>query len=284
MAHKREARRGWLAPGLASTLPGLLRHVTSRDGTRIACETGGSGPPVVLVHGAGSARWTFDLVRPLLEGDFTVIAIDRRGRGDSGDGDGDGYSLESEYDDVAAVVRDAGAGALLVGHSYGGLISAGAAPLIDGLPKLVLYEPPMGGVLAAPSFLDRLELLLERGERDRLLREYLAEIGGYSEAEIEAMAATPTWDARLAISSTLPRELRAEQVHTLDSDRLAGIRTPVLMLLGSESPPWARQSTAAYADALPDCTVRTLDGQGHGAAVTAPELLVDELRAFLTAT
>jgi pimeloyl-ACP methyl ester carboxylesterase len=235
----------------------------------------------VLVHGAGSARWTFDLVRPHLERDFTVIAIDRRGRGDSGDGDG--YSLEREYEDVAAVVRDAGEGAVLAGHSYGALISAGAASLLDGLPRLVLYEPPMGGVLAAPSFLDRLELLLERGERDLMLREYLSVIGGYSEAEIEAMAATPAWDARLAISPTLPRELRAEQALTLDTDRLGRIGTPVLMLLGSESPNWARQSTAAYADALPTCTVRTLDGHGHGAAATGPELLADELRAFLSA-
>ena len=104
----------------------------------------GEGPSLVLVHGAGSARWSFDAVRPHLEGHFTVIAIDRRGRGDSTDGAD--YSLESEYEDVAAVVRDAGPGALLMGHSYGGLVAAGAAGLLD-LPRLALYEPAMGGVL-----------------------------------------------------------------------------------------------------------------------------------------
>ena len=61
----------------------MLRHVTSPDGVSIACQVSGEGPPVVLVHGAGSARWSFDLVRPQLESRFTVIAIDRRGRGDS---------------------------------------------------------------------------------------------------------------------------------------------------------------------------------------------------------
>ena len=101
--------------------------VTSRPPTalRIACEVSGAGPPLVLVHGAGSARWSFDLLRPHLEGRFTVIALDRRGRGDSTDGDE--YSLERECDDVAAVVRDAGEGAFLFGHSYGGLVAAGAA-------------------------------------------------------------------------------------------------------------------------------------------------------------
>ena len=90
---------------------------------------------MVLVHGAGSARWSFDLVRPQLESRFTVIAIDRRGRGDSSDAQG--YDVEREFEDVAAVVRDAGQGALLVGHSYGALIAAGAAQRLDGLPRLV---------------------------------------------------------------------------------------------------------------------------------------------------
>ena len=143
----------------------MLRHVLSPDGVSIACQVSGEGPPVVLVHGAGSARWSFDLVRPQLEGRFTVIAIDRRGRGDSTDGRG--YDVEREFEDVAAVVRDAGEGALLVGHSYGALIAAGAAQRLDGLPRLVLYEPPMGAVLADAELIDRWERLIQerRGRR-----------------------------------------------------------------------------------------------------------------------
>ena len=79
-----------------------------------------------MVHGAGSGRWSFDLVRPHLQDRFTVWALDRRGRGDSGDGRRR-YSIEREFDDVAAVLREAGPGALLFGHSYGGLVAAGAA-------------------------------------------------------------------------------------------------------------------------------------------------------------
>ena len=66
----------------------MLRQVTSPDGVTIASEVSGEGPPVVLVHGAGSARWSFDMVRPELESSFKVMAIDRRGRGDSSDAQG----------------------------------------------------------------------------------------------------------------------------------------------------------------------------------------------------
>ena len=55
-------------------------RATSSDGTAIAYEEGGSGPSVVLVHGALSdRRHAFGAVRPLLERWVTVYALDRRG-------------------------------------------------------------------------------------------------------------------------------------------------------------------------------------------------------------
>jgi pimeloyl-ACP methyl ester carboxylesterase len=257
----------------------VLRHVTSPDGVRIACEVSGEGPPVVLVHGAGSARWSFDLVRPHLEGSFTVIAIDRRGRGDSSDGEG--YSVEQEFEDVAAVVRDAGEGAVLVGHSYGGLVAAGAAPLLDGLPRLVLYEPAMGGVLAGRRLIDRWERLIRDGERDLMVREFFRDVGGYTEQEIDAVAGSPLWELRKLIAPTAIRELRAELQFELDAAALRRIAAPTLMLLGSESPDWAIRSTRGYTDSIPDTEVRLLEGHGHSANTSGPDLLAAELARFL---
>jgi pimeloyl-ACP methyl ester carboxylesterase len=257
----------------------VLRHVCSFDGVRLACEVSGEGPPLVLVHGAGSARWSFDAVRPLLEPSFTVIAIDRRGRGDSTDADG--YELAQEYEDVAAVVRDAGEGAVLVGHSYGGLVAAGAARVLDDLPRLALYEPPMGGVLADDGTIDRWERLISDGDRDAVVREFLGQVGGYDEAAIDEMAGTQLWEARKRVTHTLPRELRAELAHELDREALAVVTVPTLLLVGTESPDWAVRSTEAYADVLPNAERRPLAGQGHGANVSAPEVLAGELTRFL---
>ena len=232
-----------------------------------------------MVHGAGSARWTFDLVRPHLEDRFEVWAIDRRGRGDSADAGS--YALEREFEDVAAVVRAAGSGALLFGHSYGALVAAGAVARLDGLPRLALYEAPMGGVLADEAWTERFEAHLAAGERDRAVREFMNDVGGYSDAEIDAMEGTPAWQARLDVSPTVPRELRAEQAFSSDELRLGELEAPTLLLIGSESPDWARRSTDAFAAAIPDARVRTLNGHGHGAAASAPELLASELSDFL---
>ena len=63
-------------------------------------------------------------------------------------------------------MREAGPGALLFGHSYGGLVAAGAAARLDGLPRLALYEAPMGGVLADEAWTARFEALVEPATRD----------------------------------------------------------------------------------------------------------------------
>jgi pimeloyl-ACP methyl ester carboxylesterase len=255
----------------------VLRHVTSPDGVRIACEVSGDGPPVVLIHGAGSARWSFDAVRPYLERSFTVVAIDRRGRGDSTDGES--YSLEREFEDVAAVVRDLGRGTVLAGHSYGGLVATGAALLLEDLPRLVLYEPPMGGVLAGSATIERWERLIAENDRDLLVREFLREIGGYDDEAIDELESSPVWEARKRVTPTLPRELRAELAHRLDA--LARITAPTLLLVGSERTEWAIRSTGAYEELLPSAARVVLEGHGHGANVSAPGLLAAELRRFL---
>lgn len=258
----------------------MIQRVIAPDGVEIACGISGEGPPLVLVHGAGSGSWGFALLRPLLEGRHTIWAVDRRGRGESGDAPE--YALEREVADLVSVVRAAGEGAVLLGHSYGGLVAAVAAPELPELPVLLLYEPPMGGALAPADRIARWESLIEAGERELVLREFLGEVGGYRESEIEAMESTPAWELRKQVLHTVPRELRAELGHVLDQQALGGVRTPVLMLLGSESPAWARRSTGAYAQAFPDARVRSLEGHGHGAAASAPELLAAEIADLLS--
>ena len=62
--------------------------------------------------------------------------------------------------------------------------------------------------------------------------------------------------------------------------RLGELSAATLVLVGSESPDWARRSTEAFADAIPRAELHTLEGHGHGAAVSGPELLAAELSAF----
>jgi pimeloyl-ACP methyl ester carboxylesterase len=93
--------------------------VQSADGTSLAVWVEGRGPPLVLVHGSLCDHTRFDPLVAELRGGATTFAMDRRGFGASGDAAG--YSIEREFEDVAAVV-DAVAARAPAGRSRYGVI------------------------------------------------------------------------------------------------------------------------------------------------------------------
>lgn len=139
------------------------RSTTSTDGTTITYQRSGLGTPLVLVHGTAADHRRWAPVLPSFEQRFTVCAVDRRGRGSSGDTAG--YSVEREFDDVAAVVESLGEQVHLLGHSYGALCALEAALRTPDVRSLTLYEPgiEVGGEEIHPSAtIGRVEALLGR--------------------------------------------------------------------------------------------------------------------------
>ncbi len=121
-----------------------IERVRSADGTSIAFETTGDGPPLILVGGSfcdRSAPTSGTPLAALLAHRFTVLSYDRRGRGDSEDTAP--YAIEREVQDLSALVTAAGGSAFVFGNSSGGLLALDAAARGLTIPKLVLYEPPV---------------------------------------------------------------------------------------------------------------------------------------------
>lgn len=261
-----------------------MRHISSPDGVDIAVWSGGSGPPLLLVHGATadhSTTWRF--VRGALEQSFTVHAMDRRGRGASGDAPA--YDLASEAGDVAAVVDALGESVDVVAHSFGALCALEGALLTSHVHRLVLYEgiPLEGQALYEPQALSQLETLLAAGDKEGALMAMFTELVGLSQEDVSAVRSeADAWAARLANIDTLPRELRAELGYRFSPDRFERLHVPVLLLVGERSPAVEMDNASTVARALPDARVHVLPGQGHAAMYTAPELFTESVLAFLS--
>jgi pimeloyl-ACP methyl ester carboxylesterase len=127
---------------------GVKRVEVHRDGVVLSCLDGGSGHPVVLLHGlAGSAQEMVPTAESLISGGFRVIAVDQRGHGRSTRRPPD-LSRWAYVGDVVAVVEQlAGGGPVsLVGQSMGGhtamLVAAWHPTLVR---RLVLLEAGVGG-------------------------------------------------------------------------------------------------------------------------------------------
>jgi pimeloyl-ACP methyl ester carboxylesterase len=98
-----------------------MQTILTPDGTRIAYQRCGHGPPLVLIHGTADDHTRWARLLPILAERFTVYALDRRGRGQSGATDPATYAIEREFGDVAAVIDAVGEPAHLLGHSYGAI-------------------------------------------------------------------------------------------------------------------------------------------------------------------
>lgn len=258
-----------------------METIVSPDGTRIAYWRSGSGPSLVLVHGtsANHTRWTS--ISPRFEEHFTVVALDRRGRGESGDGAK--YAIEREFEDIAAVVNAVEAPVLLFGHSYGAMCALEAALQTDRLAGLILYEPPHvvdDETLYAPGQLDRLDALLAAGDREGTVSTFFTEIVGVPPEHMAVVKSSPAWPGRVAAAHTIVRECRAEETYRLPVDRIRRLSVPVLLLLGGASPPFFGKVRGVLEEVLPDIRTVVMPGQQHMAMDTGPDLVVKAVLDF----
>src|ERR1700730_5167907 len=120
-----------------------MAKILSKDGTAIAFDRLGEGPPIILVDGAFCTR-TFGpmpKLAPLLAEHFTVLTYDRRGRGESGDTAP--YAVQREIEDLEALIKEAGGSAFVFGISSGAILGLEAAAQRVNIRKMALYEPPV---------------------------------------------------------------------------------------------------------------------------------------------
>jgi pimeloyl-ACP methyl ester carboxylesterase len=268
------------------------RVVASADGTRIAVfnsgpgVAGGATRPVVLIHGTTGDHTTFRVVGPMLASSRPVHAIDRRGRGASGDTLP--YAIEREFEDVAAVAAalaaETGGPVDVIGHSYGGRASLGAALLTDAVRRVVSYEgapTPTGESYHPAGIEDRLRAALAAGDNDAALAAFMREVVGMPELELAAYRENPVWPARAAAAGTILRELESEADDTASLDRLGAVRQPVLQILGGAGLPVFRAATQALDARLADSRIVVIEGARHAAHHTHPEAFVAAVEAFL---
>ncbi|MGI8835995.1 MAG: alpha/beta fold hydrolase [Pyrinomonadaceae bacterium] len=272
-----------------------VSFVKSKDGTRIAVECTGKGPSLLIVHGGTGDRSRWKPLLPLFAPHFTVCAMDRRGHGDSETGgrsevrsqrsevrSEETYSLKKEFEDVAAVVNSRPGPVFVLGHSIGGVFALEAAFLTKKISKLVLYEPPLQD-LDHTAVADRMERMIQAGEREQALVTFLRELPMISPDEIAAMKRQPSWPGRVAGIDIQIREIRSLSKYRFDGKRMKALDVPTLLLAGSKTAsPQLKQAINSLKDTLPKRMLVVFEGQGHNAMDKIPAQFAETVTKFLS--
>lgn len=261
-----------------------MEKATSKDGTTIAFDRLGDGPPVIMVCGAMADR---ALMRPTAEElakHFTVFNYDRRGRGDSGDTTP--YAVEREIEDIEALIAEAGGTASVYGHSSGaGLVLRAAA---HGLPiaRIALHDPPYApdedeeAQRVSREYGDNLKAILSEDRRGEAVELFMTLVGMPQEM-VEGMRNTPRWSELETIAPTLAYDSEVmddiDRGGTIPVDRASRVTVPALVLTGGADYPWMSDVGRRLANVLPGGQHRALEGQEH---VVPPEVLVPVLAEF----
>ena len=183
--------------------------VVSADGTRLAVrDHGGSGPVLLLMHGASQNLATWTDMAPYFTSHHRVVAMDLRNHGKSADGP---WTWSAALDDIDAVMDELGLeDVTLVGHSLGGMLAAMYAAA-DRRPCRAAVNIDGHGN-GRPEMLDR-EYVDLAAERGAVLRQMAAsmwpaqtlseeEVGHAGQARVaaatsfgmSAAAATEAWE------------------------------------------------------------------------------------------
>jgi len=242
----------------------------SKDGTAIAFDQIGKGPPVILIDGAlcyrsmGQSGQLAELLAP----HFTVFTYDRRGRG--GSGDTAPYAVEREVEDIATLLSEAGGAAFVWGMSSGAVLALEAANRLSGIKKLALYEAPFIVDDTRPTTAgdwDRISAAVAADRRSDAVKLFLKSVGvpGFVRALMPLMI--PMWSKLKAVAHTLPYDgaiVRDNQRgKPLPVNRWASVTIPTLVMDGGNSPAWVRHANRSLASVLPNAQCRTLQGQTH---------------------
>jgi pimeloyl-ACP methyl ester carboxylesterase len=253
-----------------TTLTTSTTTVTSSDGTTIAFDRTGDGPPVILVDGALCYRRSGPnpALATQLADRFTVYTYDRRGRGESGDTPP--HAVEREVEDIAALIEEAGGSAHVYGISSGAALSLEAANRGLAISKLALYEAPFivddSRAPLPADYVQQLQRLLAADRRGEAVKLFLRQVGvpGVLLALFPLM---PAWSRLKGVAHTLPYDAAAlgdtQAGNPLPTDRWNAVAAPTLSIVGGKSPAWMKHGMQSLSEVLPNARHETLPGQNH---------------------
>lgn len=250
---------------------------------RIAFDAVGSGPALVLMHGAEASRQMFGALVPLLAPHFTVIAYDQRDCGETESPERPATLAELAADARALIEGLGFAKAHVFGSSYGGrvaqMLAASHPGSVDRLALGSTWPLPHSFAALMPEGAARIAELRAR------LPASAAELAAmfFPDALLAERPELRGFFAAVRPESARSRR-RAAAVDDAPAIDLAAVQAPTLLVAGELDRVVPMRVTLAMEPSLRDARHVVLPGVGHATALQAPGALAHHLVRFLKET
>lgn len=257
-------------------------------GSTLYYEEKGDGPPILLIHPAGSTASTWGAVADDLAGVGRVIAYDRRGYSRSG-----GQVVRSAAvhtrDAIAVLEALEATSVVAVGTSAGATIALDLAVRRPDLVRTVVAHESAWRALLHPTAsglgsLARMEWLAARGRYPEAAETLLRRVYTYRDGGSAWDAFPDEWrQIARANAKSVVADLHASLGSYPRRNDLATMASAVVCTYGSRSERYMRSITRSLARAIPTATVRQIDGAAHAVPFDAPgnfvQVVVDAIRS-----
>jgi pimeloyl-ACP methyl ester carboxylesterase len=228
---------------------------------------------VVIVHGSMDSSASFARLDDQLP-DMNVTRYDRRGYGRSIHPGDDPVDVAGHVEDLVTVLGDDPA--VVLGHSFGGVIALAAAATAPDLVRgVVAYEAPMPWVPWWPEVPLPETLDCDRGVLDRAAETFMRRAMGPqrwdelpSDKKASFFASAPAWVTELWSA-----------VHGIPAPYdPARIRVPVVSAYGTATDPRHTRAAEVLAAEVPCAKLVQIDGADHVVHRRRPDALADLIR------
>ncbi|PYZ94907.1 alpha/beta hydrolase [Salipaludibacillus keqinensis] len=258
-----------------------MKTTQSKDGTILAYDVYGSGPPLIYITGAICHR-SFKPVKhdaKIFSTKFTVYNYDRRGRGDSGNTLP--YTVEREIEDIKAMIDVAGGNVFLYGHSSGAVLALEAAlRLSSKVKKVMMYDPSYVHDEKEKSEYKRLSRkiheLLDNGKNAKAMTTFLKGIG-MPKVFVLLLPLFPGWRTMKALAPTLAYDIALTK-NMPPVERATQISVPTQIIVGEKSPKSIHDVGRQLSNVIPNAKFVQLSGEDH---MVNPKALLPLITGFL---
>jgi pimeloyl-ACP methyl ester carboxylesterase len=252
------------------------------EGLEVAYEQAGEGPPLALLHGALSDSRVWRRQMEELSDEFTVVAWDAPGAGQSSD-PAEPFGMAEWADALAAFLGAVKLGAAhILGLSWGGSL---ALELYrrhpEGAASLILADTYAGwkGSLSSEGCTERLEMALRTSTMpsSELVARWLPELAS------EATSSEPVHELASIISDVHPAGVRL-MAHSMAEadlrDVLPQIDVPTLLLWGEHDERSPLSIAEDMCAAIPGAKLAVIPDAGHDSNIDQPRRFSAEVRDF----